>query len=290
MSRRLVPALLGGSLMLGAGLWLSRRTMAPAVVDHPRLAPGISLRDVAFFSPALRRQMAYRVLMPVAITGSLPVVYLLHAGGGTFRDWSNYTDVARLGNGLLLVAPQGDYSYYTDAAARPQDRYESYLLDDLVADVQGRFPAQPTRDGRAVIGVSMGGFGALKVALRRPGHCVFAGAFSAAIDVPRRAFSWRRLRQSRAFEQIFGPPDSATRRDNDPFVLARQADPKTLPFLHLTCGAQEGLLAPNREFAALLARRGIAHQFRQLPGGHTWTHWNQQLAPMFASLRRHLPG
>jgi S-formylglutathione hydrolase len=270
--------------------FVSRRNPAESVVaDSPRLAPGVVVHDVTFYSQALYRDMQYRVLLPGNTGGrKLPVVYLLHGGGGTFRDWSNYSGVARYAaGGLLLVMPQGDYSYYTNAATRQQDRYEDYIVNDLPADVESRFPARVDRSGRAIAGVSMGGFGAVKLALHHPEKYAFAGALSAAIDVPRRRFTWRRLSQSRSYEEIFGPDGSGTRRANDPFILVTNADPKTMPFLYLTCGRQEGLLAPNREFAALLDRYKIAHAFHDVPGGHDWNQWNAQLAGLFESLARH---
>jgi hypothetical protein len=66
--------------------------------------------------------MRYRAVFPV--TGQTSrVVYLLHGGGGDFRDWTNYTDVSRFADrGLLLIMPQGDYSYYVNAADPPQNR------------------------------------------------------------------------------------------------------------------------------------------------------------------------
>jgi S-formylglutathione hydrolase FrmB len=283
----LIGSLAGGALAAG-GLLLARRKPAAPPVDRPQLVPGVSLRDLSFFSPSLQRQMQYRVLMPAAVTGKLPVVYLLHGGGGSFQDWTSYTGVAQFARDLVLIAPRGDYSYYTNAAARPQDRYEDYLLDDLPADVAGRLPAQDNRAGRALVGVSMGGYGAVKAALRRPGHCGFVGALSAAIEVTRRPFSLRRYGQSRAFEELFGPAGSATRRHNDPFALAEAVDPGAMPFLHLSCGREEGLYAPNREFADLLARRGIAHHFLGARGGHDWGQWELQLPAVFASLREHL--
>lgn len=284
----LVPALV---LTVGLG-WLVflRRPAERSVIDHPRLAPGVSVRDVTFFSQALQRDMQYRVFLPETSHGhKLAVVYLLHGGGGTFRDWSNYSDVARFAAGdLLLVMPQGDYSYYTNAALRPRDRYEDYIVDDLPADVEHRFPVSTGRAGRAIAGVSMGGFGAIQLALRHPDSYAFAGALSAAIDVPRRRFTWRRLSQSRSFREIFGPDGSETRRAADPFLLVPSADSKTTPFLYLMCGQQEGLLAPNREFDALLDRYRFAHEFHAVPGGHDWNQWNAQLPGLFGSLDHHL--
>jgi S-formylglutathione hydrolase len=280
-------------LLIAALGWFfisNRKPTAPAVDDHPRLAPGVIVRDVTFFSRALQHDMQYRVFLPEPVHGHhLPVVYLLHGGGGTFRDWSNYSNVARFAtNGVLLVMPEGDYSYYTNAALRPADRYEDYIVDDLPADVERRFPARNDRSGRAIAGVSMGGYGAVKLALRHPERYVFAAALSAAIDVPRRRFTWRRLNQSRSYREIFGPEGAESRRANDPFLLAANADPHAASYFYLTCGRQEGLLAPNREFAALLERYRFAHEFHDVPGAHDWNQWNAQVPGLFESLSRHL--
>jgi len=248
------------------------------------------MQDVHFFSPALKREMAYRVFMPANPEGKkLPVVYLLHGGDGTFCDWSNYTDVARLGTGLLLVMPQGDDSYYVNAASRPDDRYEDYIIDDLADDVSNRFPARTDRQGRAIVGVSMGGFGAVNLALHHPEKFIFVGGISSAIDVPRRPFSLRRFDQSRRYRALFGPSGSETRHKNDPFFELRTADPAKLPYFYLSCGRQEGLLAPNREFAALLDRYHIRHEFHSLPGGHDWNRWSAELPYVLEVLRSHLP-
>ncbi len=274
--------------ILGSWAWVKRKRTSQSDADHPRLAAGVAMRDVTFFSRALQRNMQYRVLMPEGMGNQkLPLVYLLHGGGGSFHDWSNYSDVAQFAaHGLLLVMPQGDYSYYTNAAQRPQDRYEDYIVNDLTSDVAERFEVRNEREAQAIIGVSMGGFGAVQLALKHPDKFGFAGALSAAIDAPRRRSTIRRLDQSRHFQEIFGPDDSDARRSNDPFLLVRNADPAKLPYFYLTCGQQEGLLAPNREFAALLDRYHIAHEFHDVPGGHDWNQWNGQLKGLFGVLAR----
>ena len=96
-----------------------------------------------------------------------------------------------------------------------------------------------------------------------------------------------RLQQSRHYEAIFGPMGSQTRRDNNPFVLARTTDPDA-PYFFLTCGEQEGLLSPNREFDALLTARHFKHEFHTVRGGHNWNQWNAWLPTLFQSLEQHM--
>jgi len=259
--------------------------------DHPRLTPNVVLRDVTFRSSALSREMQYRVISPAKLFQGqkLPVVYLLHGRGGGYRDWSNYSDVARFAeSGLLLVMPEGGSSYYTNAVDPSQDRYEDYIVHDLIADLSSRFPVAEGRGNRAIIGVSMGGFGAVNLALHHPDMFVFVGGISSAVDAPQRAFTIKRLQQSRHFNAIFGAHGSPTRRDNDPFILVRAADPGTAPYFFLTCGGQEGLLPTNREFAGLLAQRHFSYEFHTVPGGHDWNQWNAWLPAVFRSLAEHL--
>lgn len=257
--------------------------------DHPRLTPNVTMQDVTFRSSSLEREITYRVITPQHIPKGqrLPVVYLLHGGGGDFRDWSNDSDVAAFAEkGLILVMPEGESSYYTNSVDRPTDRFEDYIVKDLIADVEAKFPADASR--RAIAGLSMGGFGAIKLALKHPELYQFVGALSSAIDVPTRPFSIKRISQYRQHASIFGAWGSQTRRENDPFVLAEKADPRQVPFMYLTCGEQEGLLAPNRKFAALLSQRSFHFEFHAGPGAHDWNQWNRRLPDMFGSLLQHI--
>ncbi|HTB97572.1 MAG TPA: alpha/beta hydrolase-fold protein [Terracidiphilus sp.] len=259
--------------------------------DHSRLAPGVKMQDVLFYSKALGRNMPYRVFLPENLRSGeqLPVVYLLHGGGEGFRNWSNESDVARYARaGLILVMPEGDESYYMNEVESPQNRFEDYITQDLIADVEGRFPARRDREGRAVIGISMGGFASVDYALMHPELFGFVGALSPSIDVPFRHFNMRRIDQWWKFRTIFGPTGSKERSDRNPFVLVRSVDPKTTPFIYLTAGEQEPLLDPNLRFAALLKQRNFAYEFHTKPGGHDWGQWNTQIPACFESLARSL--
>jgi S-formylglutathione hydrolase FrmB len=202
--RAVVASLCTSSLLLTA--CCKNRSGAPA--DHPRLTPNVTMQDVTFRSASLNRDMPYRVVLPktVAAGAKLPVVYLLPGGGGSFRDWSNYADSAKFAErGLILVMPEGDESYYVNAADRPQDRYEDYIVKDLIADVESRFPVRAGRVNRTIVGILMGGFGAVKLALSHPDLFAFAAGLSSAIDVPSRPFSIKRISTMAASQINFWP-------------------------------------------------------------------------------------
>ena len=260
-------------------------------LDRVQMASGVTMRDVRFFSHALNREMPYRVFLPVTpVPGrKLSVVYLLHGGGSDFRDWSIHSDVSRYAHELILVMPEGDSSYYTNASLKPNDNYEDYLLHDLVADVESRFPAATGRKDRAIIGISMGGFAAVKLALTHPESFEFVGAISPAIDVPSRKFNLRRPLQSWRFRSIFGPDGSRSRKLSDPYVLVQTAEPAKTPYLYITSGEQEPLLEPIRRFVSRLRERNFAYEFHSEPGGHGWDEWRLQVPGVFAALHRFVP-
>jgi S-formylglutathione hydrolase FrmB len=249
------------------------------------------MRDVTFHSAALNREMQYRVVLPkgLAPAQKLPAVYLLHGGGADFRSWTNDSDVARFAeNGLILVMPEGKSSYYINAAGRAHDRYEDYIVSDLIADSQRKFPIEGGREHRAIIGISMGGFGAINLSLKHPDLFAFAGALSPAVDVPSRPFSIKRIGQWREHSSIFGSWGSKTRLANDPYLLVRTAEPSRIPFLYISCGEQEGLLPANRRLAKLLADHHFRFEFHAGRGAHDWNQWNTRLPDVFRSMSEHL--
>lgn len=280
------------AVLLCSLLLTSCTKQQPPIVDHPRLTSAVTMQDVTFFSPALQRQMPYRVVLPANYSSmgrKLPVLYLLHGGGGDFREWTNDSDVAQYAaNGAILVMPEGNSSYYVNSAADPHDRYEDYIVKDLLSDVEQEFPAAQTRDERAIIGISMGGFGAVVLGLKHPELFAFVGGMSSALDVPSRPFSIKRISQWRRFRAIFGDWNGQHQRENDPYVLAHSADVAKAPYFFLSCGDKEGLLPANGKFDSLLQQHHFQHEFHVVSGGHDWNQWNAEFPEVFRALYHHL--
>ena len=251
-----------------------------AFVDHPQIGAGVRMEDVKFNSKALNREMSYRVFLPATIQPNtkLPVVYLLHGCGGDVRDWSNYSQISNYAvRGLIFVIPEGECSYWVNEVGSPADKYEDYVTQDLIADVEARFPARSGRDSRAIVGVSMGGFGAVDYAFLHPELFCFAGAISPAVDVAGRKFTLHRADQWIRFRGILGPTGSAERDARDPFKLVEKADPQKTPYLYVTAGEQESMFDSIKRFDHRLVARGFQSEFHSRPGWHDWNEWNKEI-------------
>jgi putative tributyrin esterase len=257
--------------------WLLLQT--PAAL--PTRAVPQPYKDDAVASAALGRTMKYRVLLPDGYEGSderYRALYLLHGLSGDYMDWSTRTDLAAIARTvpLVIVMPEGENAWYTNAADRGP-RFEDYIADDLVKDVEIKYRVIRARYGRAIAGLSMGGYGALKIGLKRPGTFAAAGGFSSALGVTDPKFDDGLTSFKEQLYRIFGPAGSETRTANDIQVIAGKAKPETAPALYLDCGTSDGLLDDSRALAATLQKRGFTYEYHEVPGAHTWEYWNRQI-------------
>jgi S-formylglutathione hydrolase FrmB len=252
--------------------------------DAPKFA------ELKLDSKLMSRQMPYRVVFPANYhqpddKKKYPVIYLLHGLTGHFDNWTNRTKLAEFAthHNFIIVTPEGDNGWYSDSATVPADKYESYIIQELIPEIEQKFRAASTRQNRMIAGLSMGGYGSLKFGLKYPDKFVLVGSFSGALGAASwtdktLGNNWKVLTDS--IMSIYGEENSPTRQANDIYKIVREISPetvKTLPFIYLDCGTEDFLIQPNRDFATLLIEKKIPHEFRQLPGRHDWTFWNAQV-------------
>ena len=237
----------------------------------------------------MAREISYRVVLPVDYDQSdkrksYPTVYLLHGLTGHFDDWTNRTKLAEYAAkyNYIIVTPEGNNGWYSDSATVPNDKYESYIIQELIPEIDKNFRTRAERNNRAIAGLSMGGYGSIKFGLKNPEMFVLVGSFSGALG----AASWteKEVGTKGAIAEsligVYGAADSKTRQQNDIFKIIREMPIekiKSLPFVYLDCGTEDFLFQNNRDFANLLVERKIKHEFRQLPGAHDWRFWNSQV-------------
>lgn len=238
------------------------------------------VRRSTFRSPSLDQDVGYVIDLPSSYGGSAhryPVVYALHGlfeGAGFWERRGLARELARLRGGgtlpdLIVVAVDGGNSFFVNG---PAGRYEDLVTKDLIAHVESTYRVVPSRDGRALLGVSMGGYAALRIGLAHPELFAAVATHSAMLldRIPSAAQGARRG-QMAAFHRVFGNPiDEALWRESDPLDWARRADATTAPALYFDCGAQDryGLARGHRSLDRTLDERGVAHAFELPPGDH----------------------
>lgn len=257
---------------------------------------------VRFQSKVVGATLPYHVILPADYDASkitrYPVLYLLHGLTGHYSDWvarSNVAEYARQYR-IIVVTPEGNDSWYTNSATVTTDKYETYILEELIPNVQQRYRTIEARYGRAIAGLSMGGYGAIKFGLKSPATFVFAASTSGAFGVTR--FTEKDVPPSwHASLKLFGPLGSETRKANDLFDIIENMPPArfaSLPFFYFDCGTEDApfIFTYNRDLAQLMAVKKIPHEYRQLPGDHSWAYWDQQIRPILeiAAHKMRMPG
>jgi len=235
-------------------------------------------------SKLLERNVSYRVITPAKYetdkAARYAVIYLLHGLFGHFDNWTDKTKLAEYAApyNFIIVTPEGGDGWYTDSATVQNDKYESYIIQELVLEIDKKFRTVADRDHRIIAGLSMGGYGAIKFGLKFPDKFSLIGSFSGALDAPLRLEDNKNLRPS--IISVYGPDDSKTRKDNDIFSLLRAASPdavKNIPYIYMACGTEDFLFQTSRDFDNLLLEKKVPHEYRELPGVHDWFFWDGQI-------------
>ena len=250
-------------------------------------------------SKLMGRDMPYRVIVPQRYNESAqsryPVVFLLHGLTGHYNNWTELTKLANYlaGYDIIVVTPEGGDGWYTDSVSSANEKWESYIVKELIPEVDNKFRTLAIREKRAIAGLSMGGFGSLKFGLKYPDKFVLAGSFSGALGAAQITEKQFPGAIGKTIEGIFGPADSETRKSNDIFSIIRDLSPekmKAIPFIYLDCGTEDFLFQNNREFVNLLIEKKVPHEYRQLPGVHDWKYWDKQVQEFLRIANRTFAG
>ncbi len=251
----------------------------------PSMSPARVL-DRSFHSDALGRDMPYLVFLPPGYgsTGErYPVLYMLHGIGGDYAtEWPGYglldSAAAMMARGdvrpFIIVLPEGEDGYWVDHVGGPA--WGTYVARDLVAEVDRDFLTVAQANARAVGGNSMGGHGALQLAMNFPGVFGFAGAHSPTL---------------RAFESAppyFGDAAQFEARDPASIVDARPQAAKALR-IAIDVGRDDPWLPGVQSLHEHLIAQDVPHAFDVLPGDHSDAYWRgnvERYLAMYASALR----
>lgn len=250
----------------------------------------MALLSCDFFSDALQMSTSMTVVLPQATEsqigmtgtaarpGGCPVLYLLHGMSDDHTTWPRRTSVERYvaSLGIAVVMPAVHRSFYADEAHG--HRYWTFLSQELPVVVSSFFRVSERREDTFVAGLSMGGYGALKWALREPGRFAAAASMSGALDVEEVARDpERRELSERIFDGVPGPED-------DLFTLLRELPADRLPSMHISCGSEDPLCDSSRRFAEAARAAGARVETDFRPGEHEWGFWDEEIQKVLAWL------
>lgn len=227
----------------------------------------MALATIRFLSPALGRYATYSAIVPdgTAPPQGYPVILQLHGASDDHRSWIERSSLVEraLDLGAIIVLPDGGLSYWANLG--PRERYEDFVISDLLPHVAHILPARP---GTAAIGgLSMGGFGALYLAARHPDRFASAWAHSAPL-CPGELDELEARHDTRLVDELRAAID--------------RLKATTIPVLGFDCGRDDPLLQGNRDLHERLGQNGLAHTYREHPGGHTWAYWNAHMPDAIA--------
>jgi S-formylglutathione hydrolase FrmB len=281
---------------IGLVLALSWSETIYAQQAQPKPALPVNVENYKLNSRLMAREMPYRVILPegygklkgkniIVKPKSYPVMYLLHGLTGHFDNWTDKTNLAKYAAEFdyIIVTPEGNNGWYSDSETIPNDKYESYIIRELIPEIEKKFRVQAERNHRAVAGLSMGGYGSVKFGVKNPELFALVGSFSGAFgaaSLTEKEIGTKGVGAESIF-RTYGAADSETRKQNDLFKIIREMPAekiKTLPFIYIDCGTEDSLVfQSNRDFINLLVEKKVKHEFRQLPGAHNWKFWDAQV-------------
>lgn len=246
----------------------------------------MSLIQMSFFSETLNMFTAANVILPLpqrpeTPVGDLPVLYLLHGMSDDFTAWQRKTAVERyaLEHNLAVVMPDGGMSCWENM--RHGARVRDFVLDELPETMRRMFPLSAAREKNFIAGCSMGGYGALKLALARPESYSAVGCLSGAHMEYRSENPINRSMLDRVYDGEIDAADARIVED------AKTVAAGKLPmYIYHSCGDRD-LLRENaektRDFLSSLGG-AVDYRFEMLPGWHDWTLWDESLRRFIESL------
>nr|WP_296073448.1 alpha/beta hydrolase family protein [uncultured Actinoplanes sp.] len=237
-----------------------------------------------FSSQTLELATSMTVVLPEEGEGPPPLLYLLHGLTDDDSAWTRNTSIERYATakGIAVVMPAVHRSFYANETYG--GRFWDFLADELPATVERFFRVSTRRQDTFVAGLSMGGYGAFRWALRQPERFAAAASLSGALDLAYiQEFDLRPHMREVAGRVFAGRTVAGS--EEDLLHLVRKADPSALPRLMLRCGTEDHLLKQNERFVAACAKAEIELDSGFGPGGHEWAYWDAEIQTVLEWLR-----
>lgn len=238
----------------------------------------MALIQCDFYSNVIGMDMSLNVIIPnTRYAGEKKpekVLYLLHGRSDDYTKWQRFTRVEAFAEQyqICVVMPAAHRSFYTDMASG--ERFYTYISQEVPQVARALFGFSEKKEDNFIAGLSMGGYGALKIAMRNPERFAATASMSGVTDIFR---FMRENTDSVELKSIFGDI-TQVRPEDDLFALAKKTvEQKSALQFYLACGTEDYLYQDNIKFRDFCAEIGLNHIYEEGPGEHNWTFWNEYI-------------
>lgn len=245
----------------------------------------MALLQVKFFSNVLGKCVSMEVCLPQTTNGQIgmegkaettfPTLYLLHGMSDDETIWERRTSIERYATakGIAVVMPTTELGWYTDMECGYQ-KYYTFVAKELPAVCRGFFRGMSDkREDTWIAGLSMGGYGALKIALNESETFGKAAGLSGAYDICKYP-------ETPYWQSIFGEGDVRVKHTIRTAIEKLIAENRPKPDLYICCGTEDGLLSASRDTKALLEENGFDVTYSESSGCHSWEFWDREIQPI----------
>ena len=246
-----------------------------------------SADTVVIYSQCMHKNVKCVVIMPDKYktdTAHLPVLYLLHGWSGNYSDWIlKAPDLLQTvdEDGFIVVCPDGDYdSWYFNSPLDTSMKYETNVALEIPSYIDAHYRTIASRKARAITGLSMGGHGALYLAVKHKDIFGAAGSMSGGVD-------YRPFPENWGIKKYLG--DYVSHKENwDNNVVINLVDSLQNGQLKIIfdCGVNDFFIEVNRNLHQKLLDKKVEHDYTERPGEHNWAYWNNSIKYQMLFFRR----
>lgn len=243
----------------------------------------MAINRLEFYSEKLQMNTRVNVILPDHPKDKGKILLLLH---GLHDDENSWIDQTRLVSyasktQIAIIMPRADHSYYTNRDG--DSRYFDYIGEEVLQRCQQWFNLSPNPADIFIAGVSMGGFGALKVGLTHPTQYRQIFALSAVPDIHKQ---WEeKPKREKWFRSLFGSPEQVKNSNNDIAYLISQQNTNA-PAIWQLCGVDDPYYQMNIMLHEQIDHQGLKHEFIEVPGGHEWNVWDSAIKQVLQSIEQ----
>ncbi|MBE7054378.1 MAG: esterase family protein [Ruminococcaceae bacterium] len=238
----------------------------------------MAFMQCSFKSEVLGQDVCFNAIIPQNVTDNIKSIYLLHGLSDNHSNWSRFTSVESYvrNKGVAVFMPNVDRSFYTDM--KYGRNYYTYISDEFIKYTRQVFKLSTKREDTFIAGLSMGGYGAFKIALRNPDIFSAAASFSGVLDIVNRLSTETAWEKEKMLIVGENPDFNGEYAKEDLKYLLENFD-KNAPKVRLyqSCGTEDFLYEDNQNFRKWIKNTDFEHEYHEGPGGHEWKFWDKHI-------------